>query len=200
MSSNYPATSYPEGVDLTIIAGNQLHQVINGDADKVISTDGGDIPSVRKALADIGAFKPPINWVDGAAEEDPFQVRLFTDGSYYWAPSATNTSTIPMGSTPIGDPNWKLAPLASNNTVSNTNLLSNHNFLLASPDSGVTPPSESTTAYPAGTQVFSGWYAGASGVSLKKENSLITVISGSLYQDIPRNKGLEFVTTFHCER
>tara|TARA_Y100001956_G_scaffold4944_1_gene4452 strand:+ start:10053 stop:12305 length:2253 start_codon:yes stop_codon:yes gene_type:complete len=192
----YPATSYPEGVDLTIIAGNQLHQVINGDADQVVSTDGGDIPSVRKALADIGAFKPPINWVNGAAEEDPFQVRLFTDGSYYWAPSATNTDTIPMGASPVGDPNWKLAPLASNNTVSNTNLLNNHNFLIASPDSGVTPPSESTTAYPAGTQVFSDWYAGASGVSLKKENSLITIISGSLYQDIPRNNGLELVTNF----
>ena len=43
---------------------------------------------------------------------------------------------------------------------------------------------------------FSGWYAGASGVSLKKENSLITIISGSLYQDVPRNNGLELVTHF----
>ena len=47
----YPASSYPEGVDLTIIAGNQLHQVINGEANEVVSTTSGDIPSVRKALA-----------------------------------------------------------------------------------------------------------------------------------------------------
>ena len=192
----YPASSYPEGVDLTIIAGNQLHEVINGDADQVVSTDGGDIPSVRKALADIGAFKPPINWVDGGVENDPFQVRLFTDGSYYWAPSATNTSNIPMGNTPVGDANWKLAPLASNATVSNTNLLVNHNFLNASPDSSVTPPSAATTPYVSGTQVFRGWYAGTSGVSLQRNNALVTIISGELYQDVPRNNGLEYIPNF----
>lgn len=109
----YPASSYPEGVDLTIIAGNQLHEVINGEANEVVTTAGGDIPTVRKALADSSLFKPAEEWNSGSNETDPFQTRTF-EGVLYWAPSATTVNSVSMGATPIGDDNWFLAPVNFN--------------------------------------------------------------------------------------
>lgn len=105
----YPASSYPEGVDLTIIAGNQLHQVINGEANEVVSTTSGDIPSVRKALADSMMFKVPINWVQGEVTTDPLETRLY-NGQPYWAPEATLANPVTLGTSPVATTDWLLAP------------------------------------------------------------------------------------------
>ena len=77
MSSTYPATSYADGVDLTITSGNQLHEVINGGATTEVTTESGMVPSVRKAIADSLLFKPTIAWDEGSAETDPLQPRSY---------------------------------------------------------------------------------------------------------------------------
>ncbi|AOQ26880.1 tail tubular protein [Vibrio phage S4-7] len=106
----YPATTYAEGVELTITSGNQLHEIINGSATEEISTESGMVPSVRKALADAMLFKPAIAWAQGSTESDPFQTRLYGEG-IYWAPSASNEAPISMGENPNTDGNWFLAPV-----------------------------------------------------------------------------------------
>lgn len=106
------ASTYNEAVEQTIIAGEQLHQIINGSATTEVTVeDGSKVPSVRKALLDNFYFKDPIAWQVGQTENVFNQLRQFTDGSWWYAPSATAINLISMGSTPVGDPLWKLYPL-----------------------------------------------------------------------------------------
>ena len=106
----YPATNSNEAVELVIDAANQMHQVINGAANETVPTESGNIPSVRKAIADSLVFLEPKPWVQGESETNFLQIRSFNN-ELYWAPSATDRNPIPMGVTPVGDSNWKLAPL-----------------------------------------------------------------------------------------
>lgn len=111
---DYPASTFEQAVDLTIFAGNQLHEVVNGDALTEIETENGAIPSVRKSLVDNMYFKDPIDWKQGGQETVFNQLRLYIDPnnnentSWYFAPSATETNPITMGESPIGDFNWKI--------------------------------------------------------------------------------------------
>lgn len=113
----YPATSFDQAVDLTIYASNQLGDVINGDATSVVSTESGDIPTLRKALIDNFYFKNPIQWNPGNTNTVFNQLYVFdTDNinkGWYYAPTATATNPILMGSTPVGDANWKLYSLVA---------------------------------------------------------------------------------------
>ncbi|HBT8980462.1 TPA: tail fiber domain-containing protein [Klebsiella pneumoniae] len=108
----YPATSFDQAVDLTIYSSNQLGDVINGDATSVVSTESGDIPTLRKALIDNFYFKNPIQWNPGNTNTVFNQLYVFdTDNinkGWYYAPTATATNPILMGDTPVGDANWKL--------------------------------------------------------------------------------------------
>lgn len=113
----YPATSFDQAVDLTIYASNQLGDVINGNATSVVSTESGDIPTLRKALIDNFYFKNPIQWNPGNTNTVFNQLYVFdTDNinkGWYYAPTATATNPILMGSTPVGDANWKLYSLVA---------------------------------------------------------------------------------------
>uniref|UniRef100_A0AB39AJ63 Sialidase family protein n=1 Tax=Vibrio phage P018-4 TaxID=3229728 RepID=A0AB39AJ63_9CAUD len=111
--STFPATNSNEAVELIIDGGNQLHQIINEDATTEIQTESGPIPSVRKALADTFLFLEPIAWQNGSDETAFNQLRTFNSNTY-WAPTATLSNPVPMGSTPVGDSNWKLAPVDVN--------------------------------------------------------------------------------------
>lgn len=113
--STFPATNSNEAVELIIDGGNQLHQIINEDATTEVQTESGPIPSVRKALADTFLFLEPIAWQNGSDEIAFNQLRTFDD-NIYWAPTASLSNPIPMGATPIGDSNWKLAPVKMNET------------------------------------------------------------------------------------
>tara|TARA_Y100000588_G_scaffold244854_1_gene259105 strand:- start:35285 stop:37903 length:2619 start_codon:yes stop_codon:yes gene_type:complete len=108
--SVYPATNSNEAVELIIDGGNQLHDIINEAADKTVTTESGEIPSVRKAIADSLMFLEPLPWKQGESETNFLQIRSF-NSELYWAPSATVNTPKPMGVSPIGDSNWKLAPL-----------------------------------------------------------------------------------------
>lgn len=101
--------TYSQAVEQTIIAGEQIHQIVNGTATtEVIVEDGSKVPSVRKALVDNFYFKDPIAWQSGQTENVFNQLRQFTDGSWWYAPSATVISPVSMGATPVGDSLWRL--------------------------------------------------------------------------------------------
>lgn len=101
--------TYSQAVEQTITAGEQIHQIVNGTATTEVTVeDGSKIPSVRKALIDNFYFKDPIAWQIGQTENVFNQLRQFTDGSWWYAPSATASNPVSMGSTPVGDSLWKL--------------------------------------------------------------------------------------------
>jgi hypothetical protein len=81
---------------------------MNEDATSTINTESGPVDSLRKALTDNFYFKTPTDWTQGLDETVFNQLRRFTDGFYYYAPTATSLNPIPMGATPVGDPNWVL--------------------------------------------------------------------------------------------
>ena len=141
------ASDFETAVSQTITASNQLHDVINGAVAETVTTDSGEIPTLRKSLVDNFYFLDPLPWTNGVDEEVFNQTRNF-EGLYYYAPLATTLNPVPMGVTPIEDDNWVLSPFASNvaTICSNTNLLSNHNFLIASPDDSQPPPDATPAA------------------------------------------------------
>ena len=103
------ALTYQAAVEQTITAGEQIHQIVNGTATTEVTVeDGSKVPSIRKALLDNFYFKDPIVWQVGQTENVFNQLRKFTDGSWWYAPSATASNPISMGSTPVGDPLWKI--------------------------------------------------------------------------------------------
>lgn len=106
----YPATNSNQATELIIDVGNQLHEIINGDATTEVMTDSGPVGSVRKNLADGLLFKTQIPWEESNSETDPLQLRTF-GMAIYWAPTATLTTPVAMGATPEGDSNWSLAPV-----------------------------------------------------------------------------------------
>lgn len=101
--------TYSAAVEQTITAGEQIHQIVNGTATTEVTVeDGSKVPSIRKALLDNFYFKDPIAWQVGQTEKVFNQLRKFTDGSWWYAPSATASNPISMGSTPVGDSLWKI--------------------------------------------------------------------------------------------
>lgn len=111
MAAIYPANTFKESVDLTIEAANQIAQVVRGSGNtEIMVEDGSTIPSVRKALLDNFFFKSPADWITGEKEDTFNQLRRFTDGSLWYAKSATKSTNVPMGSSPYGDDNWTIFP------------------------------------------------------------------------------------------
>lgn len=106
------ALTYQAAVEQTITAGEQIHQIVNGTATTEVTVeDGSKVPSIRKALLDNFYFKDPIAWQVGQTESVFNQLRKFTDGSWWYAPSATASNPISMGATPVGNNNWKVYSL-----------------------------------------------------------------------------------------
>ena len=110
--AHYPAYTFQEATEIAIEASNQLHGVINGDANAEVTVeDGSKIPSVRKAMVDSLYFKPPIAWAQGAYEDTYNQLREFVDGdvrTWWFAKGATVSTPVLMSTNPATDVNWTL--------------------------------------------------------------------------------------------
>ena len=110
--AHYPADTFQEATEIAIEASNQLHGVINGDANAEVTVeDGSKIPSVRKAMVDSLYFKPPIAWAQGEYEDTYNQLREFVDGdvrTWWFAKGATVSTPVLMPTNPATDVNWTL--------------------------------------------------------------------------------------------
>ena len=110
--AHYPADTFQEATEIAIEASNQLHGVINGDANAEVTVeDGSKIPSVRKAMVDSLYFKPPIAWAQGEYEDTYNQLREFVDGdvrTWWFAKGATVSTPVLMTTNPATDVNWTL--------------------------------------------------------------------------------------------
>ena len=110
--AHYPADTFQEATEIAIEASNQLHGVINGDANAEVTVeDGSKIPSVRKAMIDSLYFKPPIAWAQGEYEDTYNQLREFVDGdvrTWWFAKGATVSTPVLMTTNPATDVNWTL--------------------------------------------------------------------------------------------
>ncbi len=105
----HPAQGFTEAVQNSIKSSDQHYAVVNGAANETVTTDSGEIPTLRKSLVDNFFFLAPITWDNSTSEVVFNQLRLFTDGGWWYAPTATVFNPIPMGATPHGDSNWVLS-------------------------------------------------------------------------------------------
>lgn len=119
----YPVTTFENAVDATIFSSNQLGEIVNGDATTTVATVNGDVPTLRKSLVDNFYFKTPTAWVSGGTETVFNQLHYYTGVAsttgWYYSPAAASTNPVVMGSTPVGDNNWRLYQIAipDNNSI-----------------------------------------------------------------------------------
>lgn len=153
----FPATDYRSATDLAIDASNQLHRIINEDATSTITTESGPVGSIRKALVDNFYFKQPVDWVEGQTESVFNQLRLFTNGFTYYAPSAKSTAPVSMGTTPVGDSAWVLVQFAEAPTIANAVLVCTTKAAEAEAAAGsaIQPVGSTIISYADGTHVAS---------------------------------------------
>lgn len=78
------------------------------------------------------------------------------------------------------------------------NLLSNHNFIIASPDDSQPAPSATPTSYPPGFQIFSGVFANeTTGIlNLTYIDGRVSFSGGDFYMAVPNTGALENITEF----
>lgn len=111
------ASDFETAVSQTITTSNQFHNVINGSTTDTITTDSGEIPSLRKSLTDNFFFLDPIDWVEGENSTKFNQLYKYTDGLLWYAPAATTSNPIPLGASPTGDSNWLISPFNITTTL-----------------------------------------------------------------------------------
>lgn len=100
MPATYPAVTFEQAVDLVEQDVNIFHDILNGDDTTSVPIDVGTVPSVRKALADMAAYKVPLAWANGVEQTDFLQPRIYSNGFYIPV-----SVPITMGAAP--DSNWK---------------------------------------------------------------------------------------------
>ncbi|AUR83122.1 hypothetical protein NVP1031O_140 [Vibrio phage 1.031.O._10N.261.46.F8] len=94
------------------------------------------------------------------------------------------TSNLTMGATRMmSDP------------IGGSNFISNHNFLVPSPDS-ITHPSATPTDYVAGTQIFSGVFVGTDVVDLTLVGGHLSWTSGTIYLPVSNTGSVVHLTEF----
>lgn len=169
--AHYPADTFQEATEIAIEASNQLHGVINGDANaEVIVEDGSKIPSVRKAMVDSLYFKPPIAWAQGEYEDTYNQLREFVDaGIRIWcfAKGATVSTPVLMSTSPLTDENWTVWNISSANaSLLSIKTITTNSYTLEETDIGkciemdtllsntVTLPLNSTVSFPIDTLIM----------------------------------------------
>lgn len=101
-------------VDQFILDSERAHKIINGTAfDSVQVEDGSYVPTLRRAMLENLYYKtPPIPWSAGTVVREFNQLYSFVapdgDVSWWYAPGATQAKPVTMGSSPVGDINFRV--------------------------------------------------------------------------------------------
>ena len=172
-----------------------------GSADETILRQGTTDKRISLELANILAWAKREGYIhqgeyqSGVAYSSTEQFYLFNSEPYFVEGNVSLPYTTTISS-PEDDSNLYIKNEAY--FLSKThgiNHLSNHNFLVQSPDS-ITHPSTTPTDYVAGTQIFSGVFVGTDITGLTYINGRISFLSGDFYLTIPNTGGLEYVNQF----
>ena len=108
----------------------RVHKIVNGDStESVVTEDGSQIPTIRKAMLDNIYFKTPaLPWTMGASATVFNQLYSYTDANrgvqWWYAPTATASTPVALPANPNTSNSWRLyidsnvmaqlyAPLAS---------------------------------------------------------------------------------------
>ncbi|AUS01756.1 hypothetical protein NVP1291O_42 [Vibrio phage 1.291.O._10N.286.55.F6] len=194
---------------------NHLGEVVTGKADG--SPTGADIDTstlpytgqIRKTLPYLeaeylnairNAGGEPINngtWSSGQTFTAYNQFMVYNGIPY----KPLTTSELPYG--PTGDspdvnfvgPYESFSIEEAVTLFGNRNELSNSNFLTPSPDA-ITHPNATPESYVAGTQIFSGVYAGDSGCTITFIDGRVNCTAGDYQFKVPNTGGLERVPVF----
>lgn len=123
-----PASTFLQATDLAVFASNQLYDFVNGDITVSIETEeGGDIPSVAKALHEAAAYREPIAWSNGAVQTDLVQPRDFNNTIY-----VPRLVPVTLGASPTTGPSgeWRIlfrgAPATVTDTTTNNHTATTH--------------------------------------------------------------------------
>ncbi|AUR94638.1 hypothetical protein NVP1196O_85 [Vibrio phage 1.196.O._10N.286.54.E12] len=131
----------------------------------------------------------------GIELEDKFQYITYNGESYF----ATNPPYTTTATTPDNDGNLFISGYTTfenvANKIGNKNELSNSNFLTPSPDA-ITHPNATPESYVAGTQIFSGVYAGDSGCTVTFIDGRVNCTAGDYKFKLPNTGGLERIPVF----
>ena len=153
--------------------------------DGVVYTGLGNISSVAgQQLAEVNKLN---------AYQFPDDSRLF------YGAKQDQVFPITIPADPSIDNGWALVSTAAQEwvvkTIGNKNELSNSNFLIPSQDA-ITQPNPTPESYTAGTQIFSGVYAGVSGCTITLINGRVNCTAGDYQFKLPNTSGLKHIPVF----
>lgn len=134
-------------------------------------------------------------YASGITLESEFEFITYNGESYF----ATNPPYTTTATAPDADANLFLGGYTTfenvANKIGNKNELSNSNFLTPSPDA-ITHPNATPESYVAGTQIFSGVYAGDSGCTVTFIDGRVNCTAGDYQFKLPNTSGLERIPAF----
>ena len=134
-------------------------------------------------------------YASGIALESKFEYITYNGESYF----AVNPPYTTTATNPDADANLFLGGYTTfenvANKIGNKNELSNSNFLTPSPED-ITHPNATPETYAAGTQIFSGVYAGDNGCTVTFIDGRVNCTAGDYQFKAPSTGGLERVPVF----
>jgi hypothetical protein len=135
--------------------------------------------------------------IPGDGTGTPWESSILKDEWGFQHAMLINAGMEPNG-TPDSAENSQLFKAAKASIGNGANLLSNHNFLIASPDDSQPPPSATPTSYPPGYEVFSGVFANeTTGIlNLTYIDGRVSFSGGDFYMSVPNTGALENITEF----
>lgn len=135
--------------------------------------------------------------IPGDGTGTPWESSILKDEWGFQHAMLINAGMEPNG-TPDSAENSQLFKAAKASIGNGANLLSNHNFLIASPDDSQPPPDSTPRSYPPGFQIFSGVFANeTTGIlNLTYIDGRVSFSGGDFYMSVPNTGALEKITEF----
>lgn len=135
--------------------------------------------------------------IPGDGTGTPWESAIQKDNWAFQHAMLINAGMEPNGNPDVAD-NSQLFEAAKASIGNGANLLSNHNFLIASPDDSQPPPDATPRSYPPGHQIFSGVFANeTTGITnLTYIDGCVSFSGGDLYFAVPNTGGIERLSDF----